>query len=99
MRVKTMAATSFGTRSATESAAGRGKPSSLRTEAVPSEQAVGRLMALMRAEYVEMPGLSVTPAQARRLWAVDRATCDEAFSRLIAAGLVRTTARGTLVRA
>lgn len=63
------------------------------------ERAVGALIRIVEAEYAEMPGLCVTPAQAARLWAVDRATCDEAFSRLIARGVVRRTSRGTLVRA
>jgi hypothetical protein len=63
------------------------------------DPAVGALIRIVRAEYAEMPGLSVTPAQAARLWAVDRATCDEVFRHLIDAGVVRKTARGTLVRA
>ena len=76
----------------------------MRTRAVkagagPFEQAVGALMPIVQAEYAEMPGLCVTPAQAQRLWAVDRAVCDEVFRRLIARGVVRMTARGPLVRA
>jgi hypothetical protein len=62
------------------------------------EQAVRTLLQIVEAEYAEMPGLCVTPAQAQRLWAVDRATCDEVFGRLIAKGVVRRTGRGTLVR-
>jgi hypothetical protein len=63
------------------------------------EQAVGTLIEIVTAEYAEMPGLCVTPAQAQRLWAMDRATCDEVFRRLIATGVVRKTKKGTLVRA
>jgi hypothetical protein len=59
----------------------------------------GKLMEVVEAEYDEMPGLSVTPVQAQRLWGIDRATCDEVFRRLIATGVVRRTSRGTLVRA
>jgi hypothetical protein len=33
------------------------------------------LRALIRAEYLEMPGLCLTLAQAARLWNVDRDTC------------------------
>ena len=53
----------------------------------------------VQAEYAEMPGLSVTLPQAQRLWAVDQATCEEVFRRLIARGLLRLTARGRFVRA
>jgi hypothetical protein len=55
-------------------------------------------MEQVQAEYAEMPGLSVTLSQAQRLWAVDRATCEEAFGRLVSAGVLRQTAKGRFVR-
>ena len=61
-------------------------------------QAIRSLMELVRAEYGEMPGLSVTLSQAQRLWAVDHATCEEVFSRLISEGVVRKTSKGRFVR-
>jgi len=33
-------------------------------------------LALIEAEYRESPGLSLTKAQARRLWGLDPGTCD-----------------------
>lgn len=57
------------------------------------------LMERVQAEYVEMPGLSVTLPQAQRLWAIDPATCEEVFSRLIATRVLRRTSKGRFVRA
>jgi hypothetical protein len=53
----------------------------------------------IQAEYAEMPGLSVTLAQAQRLWAIDRHTCETAFMSLTARGLLRVTTKGRYVRA
>jgi hypothetical protein len=61
--------------------------------------ATGTLLELVQAEYAEMPGLSVTLPQAQRLWAVDRAMCEEVFSRLVSGGVLRRTTKGRFVRA
>ena len=61
--------------------------------------AIRMLQEQVRAEYTEMPGLSVTLPQAQRLWAVDRAICEEVFRRLISGGVLRRTAKGRFVRA
>ena len=37
----------------------------------------------IRGEYMEMPGLRLTVAQARRLWGLDRAVCDGVLSALV----------------
>lgn len=37
----------------------------------------------VRAEFLEMPGLSLTAAQAARLWAFDAALCDEVLAALL----------------
>ena len=52
----------------------------------------------IQAEYAEMPGLSVTLAQAQRLFATDRQTCTAAFKALIRRGVLRRTAQGRYVR-
>jgi len=57
------------------------------------------LLELVQAEYAEMPGLSVTLPQAQRLWVADRAMCEEVFSRLVSAGVLRRTTAGRFVRA
>ena len=62
-------------------------------------QTIRTLMEQVQAEYAEMPGLCVTLSQAQRLWAVDQATCEEVFSRLISRGVLRRTIQGEFVRA
>jgi hypothetical protein len=51
------------------------------------------------AEYTEMPGLSVTLAQARRLLAIDEPTCAALFSSLVDRGVLKRTREGRYVRA
>ena len=46
------------------------------------------LTSLIRAEYREIPGLSVTLAQAARLWNVDQGRCREALEALTADGFL-----------
>ena len=57
-----------------------------------------QLARVVRAEYAEMPGLSVTLAQAQRLWGVDESTCRRVFDGLVARGVLRRTAKGCYVR-
>jgi hypothetical protein len=52
------------------------------------------LVARVRAEYIEMPGLRVTLAQACRLWQVDTATCERLLDHLVREGFLCTTERG-----
>lgn len=56
-------------------------------------------MEQVRAEYAEMPGLSITLPQAQRLWAVDQPTCEEVFAFLVALGVLRRTSKGRFIRA
>lgn len=52
----------------------------------------------VRGEFLEMPGLRLTPAQAARFWAFDAPFCDEVLASLVEARfLVRSG--GTFVRA
>jgi hypothetical protein len=37
----------------------------------------------IRGEYLEMPGLRLTVAQAQRLWGLDRAACDTVLAALV----------------
>ena len=64
------------------------------TEAAPIRELTRRV----QAEYAEMPGLSVTLAQARRLLATDEPTCAEVFRLLIKRGVLRKTPQGRFVR-
>ena len=52
----------------------------------------------VQAEYVEMPGLSVTLPQAQRLLGIDRDTCAVVIRTLVDRKFLRRTARGTYVR-
>ena len=61
--------------------------------------ALRELSSRIEAEYVEMPGLSVTLPQAQRFWTADRHECQTVFDQLIARGVVRMTVRGRFIRA
>lgn len=61
--------------------------------AVPSAQ----LLARIRAEFHEMPGLRLSLLQARRLFALDIVTCASALAALQASGFLSTTRDGAYV--
>ena len=50
------------------------------------------------AEYTEMPGLRVTPAQAQRLWGLDAVTCGQVLDCLVDARFLRLTPSGHYAR-
>ncbi len=50
-----------------------------------------------RAEYLEMPGLRLTSAQAQRLWGLDRRTCEELLTALTRAQFLARTRDGAFV--
>ncbi len=52
----------------------------------------------IRGEYNEMPGLRLTPAQARRLWDIDATTCQAALEDLTHSGFLSCAKDGTFVR-
>jgi DNA-binding transcriptional LysR family regulator len=56
-----------------------------------------KLARRIAGEYREMPGLSVTAAQARRLWSLDNDTCDALLRRMTADGRLRLTKDGHYV--
>ena len=47
------------------------------------QRSVAELVHLIRSEYLEMPGLKLTPTQARRLWNVDEDSCKAIFEDLV----------------
>ena len=53
----------------------------------------------VRGEFREMPGLTLTLAQAGRLWSLDPATCNEVLSDLVATGFLCRRADGAFCRA
>ena len=52
-----------------------------------------------RAEFLEMPGLRLTLAQATRLWGLEAAACQEVINALVGSAFLRRTSGGTVVRA
>jgi hypothetical protein len=63
------------------------------------EEVLRALTRRVQAEYAEMPGLSVTLAQAQRWLATDRQTCAAVFRDLTERGVLRRTVEGRYVRA
>jgi hypothetical protein len=53
----------------------------------------------VRSEYLEMPGLRLTTAQAQRLWNLDRQQCDAVFAVLIEAGIIKRMPDGSFALA
>jgi hypothetical protein len=52
----------------------------------------------VREEFREMPGLSLTPAQATRLWGLERDTCRAVIDALVACAYLRWTPAGAVMR-
>jgi hypothetical protein len=53
---------------------------------------------LVRGEYLEMPGLSLTFKQAMRLWNLDQAGCQRVLDQLVRAGFLTETRHGLFRR-
>ena len=54
---------------------------------------------LVRAEYVEIPGLSLTMRQVQRLWGLDLVTTEAVLAALVDVKFLRCTRRHVYVRA
>lgn len=63
----------------------------------PDQKAV--IAERVRGEFREMPGLSLTLAQAQRLWSLDTSTCSEVLSQLVECGFLSRRADGAFCRA
>jgi hypothetical protein len=57
-----------------------------------------RIVYRIREEFREMPGLRLTPAQATRLWGLERDTCTAVIDRLVASDYLRWTDTGAVTR-
>lgn len=60
----------------------------------PSDDVLRRV----QGEYLEMPGLRLTEAQARRLWGLDAASCSAALGALVDAKFLFRTRDGAFMR-
>jgi hypothetical protein len=56
------------------------------------------LMTRIRMEFVEMPGMRLTRPQARRLWNLEQAACDELLDALVEEGFLKQTSDGAFLR-
>ena len=56
------------------------------------------LLARIRGEFLEMPGLQITALQAQRLWGLPREVCQRALERLVDERFLRRSANGGFVR-
>jgi hypothetical protein len=52
----------------------------------------------VKGEYLEMPGLRLTEAQARRLWNLDHASCSALLGALVDARFLFRTRDGAFMR-
>lgn len=57
------------------------------------------LLHRVRSEFLEMPGLRLTPAQAARLWSLDRSTSDRILDGLTTAGFLLKNRNGAYLLA
>jgi hypothetical protein len=55
------------------------------------ENTIDDWLRLIQAEYLEMPGLHLTKAQVRRLWALDPELCDAVLDVLVGSEFLRKT--------
>ena len=57
------------------------------------------LVERVRGEFLEMPDLQLTMAQAARLWGLDSAACRQVIDALVESAFLRWTAGGKIIRA
>ena len=57
------------------------------------------LVQRVRSEFLEMPGLRLTPAQAGRLLGLEPQACQRVITALVNAAFLRWTPDGCIVRA
>ena len=56
------------------------------------------LVQRVRGEFLEMPGLQLTVAQAQRLWGIERELCELVVGTLVGTAFLRRTPTGAIVR-
>ena len=69
-----------------------------RSHDVRREDVLWDWMHVIRSEYLEIPGLSLTKPQARRLWGLDADTCDALMDGMVATNFLRRTLGDCYVR-
>jgi hypothetical protein len=64
-----------------------------------AETHIGDWLQLIRAEYLELPGLCLTKPQVERLWGLDAVTAEALLAALVDVHFLRRTGKDTYVRA
>ncbi len=59
---------------------------------------IDEVLQRIQGEYDEMPGLRLTPAQAQRLWGLERDVCDALLAALVDTKFLVRTRDGAFVR-
>jgi hypothetical protein len=59
---------------------------------------VDQMLQRIQGEFVEMPGLRLTAAQAQRLWGLDAEVCGALLGALVEARFLSQTREGAFVR-
>ncbi len=62
------------------------------------DYAFEELLSRARGDYLEMPGLHLSAAQAARLWAIQPVVCEAVLACLTASGFLRVTEAGRYAR-
>ena len=52
----------------------------------------------IQGEFTEMPGLRLTPAQAQRLWGLDRTICDQLLDALVKTNFLSQMRDGSFIK-
>jgi hypothetical protein len=61
-------------------------------------RATEEVLRRVQGEFMEMPGLRLTEAQARRLWGLDEAACGALLGALVDAKFLFRTSSGAFMR-
>ena len=64
-----------------------------RRAAMPIDEPLLKWLRLVRAEYLEEPGMHLTQAEMQRMWGLDAQTCDALVCRLVESRFLRVTRR------
>ena len=65
----------------------------------PMDAPIASAARRVRADFLEMPGLQLTPAQAARLWALDMDVCEGVLAAMVDAGFLVRTSKALFRRA
>ena len=63
-----------------------------------SSRGIQEVVRRVRGEFLEMPGLRLTGAQARRLWGLDAAVCEALLGALVDAKFLFKTRDGAFMK-